>query len=192
MATEEMPEARVVELERQLRHLQDERARYEQRFNVFSTSYFFTNALTSADSLAQPLTQEQLQQQQAAKAAYQQDRQAAERRAFDLLEQHIGKEAAAAIQNGGAYPVKSALWEEVVYLIPRDPHERIKVLWRGAVVTESCLVSAESLPWADLMLQRIRAVQLDESIVFSTGIVHDKRSHSMINQALRFFGLLKP
>mgnify|MGYP001611889982 FL=1 len=95
-------EERIGELERQLQHFQDERARYEQRFMLFTTSPI-QNYLTSADMIPPRVLQENL-------AA----RQNAERRAFELLEQHIGRDAAAAIQNGGAYPVHSALWEDVI------------------------------------------------------------------------------
>ena len=37
---------------------------------------------------------------------------------------------------------------------------------------ESCLVSEDnSLPWPDLMLHRIQALEIDESVVIETGIV---------------------
>ena len=97
----------------------------------------------------------------------------AELRALDLLQKHIGAPAVAAIQAGGGYPVKSKLWPGVVYLVPLGTHTRIKVMDNGVVVAESCLISDDSLlPWPDLMLQRIRAIELDETIVHTTGVVH--------------------
>ena len=97
----------------------------------------------------------------------------AELRALDLLQKHIGASAVAAIQAGGGYPVKSKLWPGVVYLVPLGTHTRIKVMDNGVVVAESCLVGDDStLPWPDLMLQRIRAIELDETIVHTTGVVH--------------------
>ena len=56
-------------------------------------------------------------------------------------------------------------------MVPLGTHTRIKVMDNGVVVAESCLISDDSLlPWPDLMLQRIRAIELDETIVFSTGV----------------------
>lgn len=105
----------------------------------------------------------------------QQERQVAEHRALELLEQKIGQVATAKILTGGAYPVGSKLWQGVVYYVPKDPQQRIRVMSRGTLVMESCLISADcGLPWPDVMLQRILAIETDETVVVGTGVVHQK------------------
>ena len=182
--------ARVADQE-ELRHLREERGIYERRYSaVYSTGALLTTGDFSGAFLNERTPEEARRFQE----DYERDRQEIERRtregetrALTLLEEHIGPAAVASIRAGGAYSVKSKHWERVVYLVPRDPHERIKVMHNGAVVTESCLVTSDSaLPWPDVMLQRIRAVEMDEGIVFSLGVVYDKRSASMRSQALSF------
>lgn len=100
------------------------------------------------------------------------ERQAALTRALTLLEEKIGAPALAKLQAGGAYPVPSKWWPNVTYLVPKDPHERLKVVADGSVVTESCLVTTDySLPWPDVLLHRITALEADESILFETGVL---------------------
>lgn len=101
------------------------------------------------------------------------ERAAALKRAEGLLEEKIGGAAMAKLANGGGYTVRSKAWPDVVYVVPKDPHQRIRVVDRGAVVTESCLVTRDpTLPWPDIMLQRITAVEVDESVVYATGVLH--------------------
>lgn len=105
-----------------------------------------------------------------------QQRQQATQRALGLLKDKIGVLALAKIQAGGAYRIHSKRWPSVDYLVPKDPHERVKVVDAGSLVTEVCIVSTEySLPWPDIMLQRITAIEMDETILFETGNVSSKK-----------------
>lgn len=97
-------------------------------------------------------------------------------RALGLLEKKVGPELFARIQAGGGYEVHSKWWPNVVYLVSKDPHVRVKVIADGTVVTEACIVSTDPyLPWPDIMLHRIMALELDESILFATGVLHKLR-----------------
>ena len=139
--------------------------RQQQQLGVLGTSFTFYAAFDTGGPFQ--TTEAALTKQKEAQAL----RASADKRALDLLQEHIGAPAVAAIQAGGGYPVPSKLWPEVVYLVPPGTHARIKVMDNGVVVTESCLVGdVLTLPWPDLMLQRIRAIELDETIVFSTGV----------------------
>jgi hypothetical protein len=95
--------------------------------------------------------------------------QAAEDRAYSLLVGEIGEQAAARIKAGGAYPIHSTLWPGVVYLIPRDG--KVRILDRGHVIGQSCLVTTGDMPWPDVVLTRIQRIRDDETVVFSIGIV---------------------
>lgn len=113
-------------------------------------------------------------------APHEEERRAAIQRALQLLEAKVGSEAIAKIAAGGGYAIPSKLWDGVCYIVPPDPHQRIRVVQNGAIiergVTESCLVTTDySLPWPDVMLQRITAIEADESIIFATGILHPQQ-----------------
>lgn len=114
---------------------------------------------------------------EAARYAEQAERQRVERdaalqRALNLLEAKIGPAALAKIQAGGAYTVRSKWWPNVTYLVPKESHARIKVVADGSVVTESCLVTTDhSLPWPDVLLHRLTAIEMDESVLFATGVL---------------------
>jgi len=96
--------------------------------------------------------------------------QAAEDRAYALLVGEIGEQAAARVKAGGAFPIPSKLWPGIVYLIPRDG--KVRILDRGRVIGESCIVTVEPVPWPDIVLTRIQRIRDDETIVFSIGIVN--------------------
>lgn len=101
--------------------------------------------------------------------------QEAEDKAYALLEEAIGKRAAARIKHGGAYTIPSKLWPDVYYAIAKEGRVLIleKARMRDTPVAESCLqtqVTAE-LPWPDRVLAKIKAIQADETIVYVTGNV---------------------
>ena len=96
--------------------------------------------------------------------------QAAEDRAYTLLVGEIGEQAAARLKAGGAYPIPSKLWPGIIYLIPRDG--KVRILDRGRVIGESCIVTMERVPWPDVVLTRIQRIRDDETIIFSIGIVN--------------------
>ncbi len=105
-----------------------------------------------------------------------------------MLEQKIGPAALAKIQAGGAYTVRSKWWPNVTYLVPKTPHERIKVVADGSVVTESCLVTTDSsLPWPDVLLHRITALEMDESVLFATGVLHTMKYGKWMAKLRAFF-----
>ena len=88
--------------------------------------------------------------------------------------------------NGGAYPVRSRYWDDVIYYVPKEPKNKINVMCNGTIVMASCLVTMEyDLPWPDVMLQRITALEMDESIVVETGVVQQKASQSWIDRRIR-------
>ena len=109
-------------------------------------------------------------------------------RALALLEEKLGPEAVAKIQAGGGFTIPSRYWPDVVYLVPRDPHQMVKVLADGHLATEVCIVSTDnSLPWPDIMLHRITAIEADESILFATGVVHPRQLRSRFRKLCSFF-----
>ena len=175
-----------VELRQQLQHRDDERQAYEGRFSFMGTASFvaYNPPLDTARFGVFPLF---AQPYPLPPEPVEINSQAAER-AFGLLEAHVGEEALAKIQQGGAYPVPSKRWKDVVYYVPRDPHERVKVMQDGSVVMESCLVSTDaSLPWADVMLQRILALEIDESVVVEVGVTHERRQPTVVERTARRF-----
>lgn len=101
--------------------------------------------------------------------------QAAERRAYALLETAIGADAAAKVAAGGGYEIPSRRMSGRLkrrsYLVPRDGHARVKILEDGLPVGESCIVSDALTPWPDQVLHKIKAIQADETVVFATGNV---------------------
>jgi hypothetical protein len=112
----------------------------------------------------------------------------AEERAYKLLEEAIGVRGALELKSGGFYVVPSKIWPDVIYQIPKNNFDRIKVLRGGSVVTESCLVTTDSsLPWPDLALQRIKAVQADEATVFGVGVLHDRDTSPVMRRFRAFF-----
>jgi len=136
------------------------------------------------------MTAEEQEQRQADFIESENERRAAMHKALALLEKKIGKDSAANIQNGGAYPVRSRQWPDVIYYIPREPHERIKVMANGVLVMESCLVTTDyNLPWPDVMLQRILALEADETIVAATGVVHQRAFTSLLTRLRRVIGI---
>ena len=93
----------------------------------------------------------------------------AETRAYALLVERIGPVAAGNVKNGGAYPIDSKRWPGTTYLVPREG--KIIIMKDGVRAGESCLVTTDhSLPWPDVVLQRILAIQADETVVYGTGI----------------------
>lgn len=163
----------------QLQHYQDQEAQ-RQRMFMGSGAYF------SGVNGEWPYASETEEQRTKKSAALQ--------RALDLLEEKIGAEALAKVLAGGAYQVKSKHWSNVVYLIPKTGADRIKVVADGSVVTESCLVTTDyDLPWPDVLLHRITALEADESIVFETGVLHTiTRPGWIARLAKKFKGLVPP
>lgn len=165
----------------ELRHLREAQAAYRDRFLVSSVDPFT------------PEEPEELERREAAERATAEQRQAALDRAKGLLEEHVGPDAMAKIANGGGYSIPSRWWpDDVIYMVPRNPSERILVLQKGALVqdklTESCVVTTNYyLPWPDVMLQRIRAIELDESIVWNTGVLH-RRKNGKVSWFRRILG----
>lgn len=96
-------------------------------------------------------------------------------RAYALLEESIGKQEAARIEAGGAYIVPSKRWPSVAYGIAKTGRVLIfdrSRLWRRKIVAESCIATCVgNLPWPDIVLAKIKAIQADETIVFATGNV---------------------
>ena len=119
--------------------------------------------------------------------------QAAQAAALDkslgLLESHIGAPALAAVLAGGGYPIPSKLQPGVTYIVPREPHKEILVLYKGGAVMASCLVTMDgSLPWPDVMLQRAKAIQADETVVYTTGIRRQPWDRSFLNRMVSWVG----
>ena len=79
----------------------------------------------------------------------------------------IGDEAAARIQAGGGYAIRSTLWPGVCYIVPAEG--KVLIVRNGQVVSRSCLEVAEYVPWPDKVLTRIKRIQADETVVFCTG-----------------------
>ena len=96
-------------------------------------------------------------------------------RAYALLESTIGKKEASKVEAGGAYLIRSKLWPSVYYGVARTG--RVLILERGwlrrrVIIGESCIQSVDGgLPWPDVVLAKIMAIQADETIVFATGNV---------------------
>lgn len=173
----------VAELQQELQHLRDFRDQNLQAYGrVLMTSAPYELASTGFYLGRAPTAEERaaLEAQHAESRRSWQEREAekraAEERAIGLLEERVGSQAIARILNGGGFSIPSRTWPNVVYMVSRNPHQRVQVIRDGAVVTtESCLVTTDnSLPWADIMLQRILAIQTDESVVWTTGILHHR------------------
>jgi hypothetical protein len=92
---------------------------------------------------------------------------AAVTRARTLLIEAIGAEAVARIEAGGGYPIRSILWPNVVYVVPKTG--KVVILKDGGVHGRSCIDVTGNVPWPDHVLTRIKSIQTDETVVFCTG-----------------------
>jgi hypothetical protein len=91
----------------------------------------------------------------------------AELRARALLVEVIGEPAVQTLESGGTYPVPSVRWPGTEYHIPKQGY--IKIVKEG-LWQEVCLVSSDhSLPWADVVLSRIKMLEANETIVPGRG-----------------------
>jgi hypothetical protein len=84
-------------------------------------------------------------------------------RARGLLVEVIGEAAVRELEDGGYYVLPSKKWPGTEYHIPKTGYIRVV---RDGLWQEACLVSSDSsLPWADVVLSRIKMIQLKEEIV---------------------------
>jgi hypothetical protein len=91
----------------------------------------------------------------------------AELRARTLLVEVIGEPAVQTLEAGGTYAVPSVRWPGTEYHIPKTGY--IKIV-KGGMWQEVCLVSSDhSLPWADIVLSRIKMIEANETIVQGRG-----------------------
>jgi hypothetical protein len=91
----------------------------------------------------------------------------AELRARALLVEVIGEPAVQTLESGGTYPVPSVRWPGTEYHIPKQGY--IKIV-KGGLWQEVCLVSSDhALPWADIVLSRIKMLEANETIVQGRG-----------------------
>jgi hypothetical protein len=88
-------------------------------------------------------------------------------RARTLLIEAIGSEAVARLEAGGGYPIKSTLWPNVIYVVPKTG--KVAIVKDGYVMSRSCIDVPGNIPWPDHVLTRIKAIQADETVVFCTG-----------------------
>lgn len=94
-------------------------------------------------------------------------------RALELLEEKIGSKALANLTPSRGYKIQSKWWPQVFYVVPVEPNQMTKVLVKGSLVAQICLVSAcANLPWPDILLQKIIAIETDETILFQRGVYH--------------------
>ena len=94
----------------------------------------------------------------------------AEMRAWRALVAREGEAVVAPLLHGGAIPVRSALWPNVVYLVRTD---QIAVLREGQQVASICLQLADGGPIWDAVanrLQLLRAGPDGEVQVWATGV----------------------
>lgn len=134
----------------------------------------YLGSLASLQNVPSQEAMSQMHQQ----AAIERDRQwrgerEAEHRAMQLLESRIGREAVTRLMNGGGYPIKSKIHDGVTFLIPKSGMVKI-VDRRGRVTAESCIITSRALPWPDLVLQRITAIEADETCVYATGNITNR------------------
>ena len=185
-------------LRQEILHRDEEREVYRDRFTMVSSMSISLPSsgnpnpegiVTQTHTISQEEREEFIRQQQERRVQEHNrkiEQQKALEKALGLLETKIGPEATANINNGGAYPVRSKLWPDVVYYVPKNPHEKIKVMCNGTKIMESCLVSTGfDLPWPDIMLQRITALEIDESVVVETGVVHQVASQGWMDRQVR-------
>ena len=91
----------------------------------------------------------------------------AEARARALLVEVIGEAAVQTLEAGGTYAVPSVRWPGTEYHIPKSGY--IKVV-RDGMWQVVCLVSNDHyLPWADVVLSRIKMIEANETIVQGRG-----------------------
>jgi hypothetical protein len=91
----------------------------------------------------------------------------AEGRARTLLVEVIGEPAVQVLESGGTYAVPSVRWPGTEYHIPKTGY--IKIV-KGGLWQEVCLVSSDQhLPWADVVLSRIKMIEANETIVQGRG-----------------------
>jgi len=93
----------------------------------------------------------------------------AEVRSWQELVARIGETAARAMLVGGGYAVRSKLWPYVVYVVTP---QTIKVINQGVQVSSICIISPDSSPLWDVVLNRIDLLQAGvegEVQVFATG-----------------------
>jgi hypothetical protein len=91
----------------------------------------------------------------------------AESRARGLLVEVIGEPAVQTLEAGGTYAVPSRRWPGTEYHIPKMGY--IKIV-RGGLWQDVCLVSSDGgLPWADMVLSRIKTIEAHETIVQGKG-----------------------
>jgi len=92
---------------------------------------------------------------------------AAEIRARALLVEVIGEPAVQTLEAGGTYAVPSRRWPGTEYHIPKQGYLKIV---RDGLWQEVCLVSSDQgLPWADVVLSRIKMLEAHETIVQGRG-----------------------
>jgi len=178
----------LARLQQELQHRNDERRQFDVRtYASTSATVWFgdcgsTNRVDSVDAASQ-LSEDYFR----IEAQRRETRAKADDRAVALLEQYIGSDAMAKLLAGGAYPITSKFWpNSVVYYVPKGPSDRIRVVQNGVPIYDSCLVTSNPLlPWADVMLHRIQAIEIDESVVVETGVVTVRQATQRMVPTLR-------
>ena len=188
----------IEELRQQLRHRDDAQAQYDRRFTmVVSMSCDVRSGGVESNWSTRIADTPERQAEREREIQRRQDEVVAKHKAvekaLELLEAKVGSDALGKIANGGAYPIRSRYWDAVIYYVPKDPNQRVNVMCNGTPVMTSCLITTEyDLPWPDVMLQRITAIEMDESIVVETGVVQKKASQSWIDRRIRRLRRLLP
>ena len=131
--------------------------------------------LTEEQQAEQAERQRQWQEQEKQRRA---EQQVAEDKAYALLVEAIGQEAALRLLQGGGYVIESTKWPGISYVVSRL--KRVQILDRrtrlgkkALALKESCLIVPENVPWPDKVLTLIRQIQADETVVFTVGNVFD-------------------
>ena len=134
----------------------------------------------SACTWGEPTARDRVAQTQRATA-----NRLAEARARALLVETIGEPAVVELEAGGFYVVPSKRWPGTEYHLPKSGYIRIvrDGLWQLA-----CLVSSNSaLPWPDVVLSRLKMIQVKEEIVQQKSNRQGASKNKMLDAIVQLF-----
>lgn len=107
-----------------------------------------------------PETPEERAAREAREAEYQrrqEEARGAEERAEALLKERLGLRAYLLFKATGTITRKSRLWPGIMYWVRR--HEKVKVVERGRVKTELCVISGHGEPDADRIMSVLDLIE---------------------------------